>query len=267
MFQLKDIEFLRFKGLIYNEAGLVFDDSNRIVLESRINNRMRFLKMESTQEYYSFLLESSKEFSSFLDLVTTNMTSFFRNQVMLKLLTDYIIPKLIVKKKYVYDKTINIWSAGCSTGEEAYSLAMIFKEALPADMDFKVIGSDISTTSLETAKAGIYKLDKIKNIPLKYFHYLEFVGDESYAIKQNIAKKVFFNFNNLIKPNPFRDLDLIVCLNVMIYFDDLSKEVVLKNFYNSCSEHSFLILGFSDTIENNLFSLIKTDHGNYYGKF
>ena len=162
---LTDSEFEKFRKLIYDESGITFSDTNRSVLDSRIKERLREEKLNTVEEYYARILADKEELKLMLDSVTTNLTRFFRNQPHFDALVNYVIPKLLEVKKNSLDKTIRIWSAGCSTGEEPYTIAMILKDILPAPYDFSITASDISLKSLMVGRQGFYTASRIVGIP------------------------------------------------------------------------------------------------------
>ena len=264
MFYLKNKDFLRFKNLVYKEIGILFDDNNAIVLIGRITDRLKVLKINDPEDYYDFLLKDEKELMFFLDSVTTNLTMFFRNQSIVKIISKYIIPDLQELKKKNNERSINIWSAGCSSGEEVYTLAMIFDRFLSRDFTFKVNGTDISQTSLNIAKKGIYNRDKVKNLPLDYLNYLNPLAGNQFQVNEKIMNKVNFSFHNLIKPSYFFDLDLVICLNVLIYFSKDIKINIVNNFAAASKKGSFLILGFSDILSHEKYEIYKTDYGSIF---
>ena len=128
---LNDSDFLKIRDLIYNESGIHFSDSNRTILESRLKERLKQLELDSVLPYYTKLTSSEGELKNFLDSVTTNLTRFFRNQAHYDTFINHVIPDLVEQKRKKGEKKISIWSAGCSTGEEPYTNAMVLKEHLP----------------------------------------------------------------------------------------------------------------------------------------
>ena len=154
---LSDIQFNEFRKLIYDASGITFSETNRSILDSRLKERLREKNLTDPQEYYRLITSDKEEFKVFLDSITTNLTRFFRNQPHFDALINYVIPHVIEdKKQTVGDFKIRIWSAGCSTGEEPYTLAMLLKDKLPAPYTFEIIASDISLKSLMTAQKGFY---------------------------------------------------------------------------------------------------------------
>ena len=187
---LTDSEFEKFRKLIYDESGITFSDTNRSVLDSRIKERLREEKLNTVEEYYARILADKEELKLMLDSVTTNLTRFFRNQPHFDALVNYVIPKLLEVKKNSLDKTIRIWSAGCSTGEEPYTIAMILKDILPAPYDFSITASDISLKSLMVGRQGFYTASRIVGIPEKYLDRFFTKSDTGYQVKKELMDKI-----------------------------------------------------------------------------
>ena len=158
---LNDKDFELFRKVIYDECGITFSPTNRAILDSRIKDLLRRKNIATPAEYYSLILKDKEEMKHMLDSVTTNLTRFFRNQPHFDAFINHVIPKVIEEKKAKGDRTIKIWSAGCSTGEEPYTIAMILKEILPPGFNFKIIASDLSLKSLMVGKQGFYEESRI----------------------------------------------------------------------------------------------------------
>ena len=131
---LSDADFDQYRKLIYDESGITFSSTNRAILESRLKERLRDKQINHVNDYYAILLKDKEELKLMLDSVTTNLTRFFRNQPHFDALINYVIPEVLKLKKERGESKIRIWSAGCSTGEEPYTLAMIFKDKLPSNI-------------------------------------------------------------------------------------------------------------------------------------
>ncbi|MFC2477921.1 MAG: CheR family methyltransferase, partial [Treponema socranskii subsp. buccale] len=140
---LSDAEFEMFRKVIYDESGITFSGTNRSVLDSRIRELLRQKKLDSVAKYYTLILQNKEEMKEMLDSVTTNLTHFFRTQPHFDALINYVVPHLIDYKKQHGSDVIRVWSAGCSTGEEPYTIAMILKTILPPPFTFKITASDI----------------------------------------------------------------------------------------------------------------------------
>ena len=164
---LTDAEFDMFRKVIYDESGITFSATNRSILDSRLKEKLREKQLSSVQEYYRLITSNKEEMKIMLDSVTTNLTRFFRNQPHFDALINYVIPHIIERKKKTGDSTIKIWSAGCSTGEEPYTIAMILADVLPPGFKFQITASDISLKSLMVGQQGFYPDSRISGIPQK----------------------------------------------------------------------------------------------------
>ena len=151
---LTDQEFHMFSDLIYTASGITFSDTNRSILESRLKEKLRDKKLEKVSDYYAMLMKDSEEQKSLLDSVTTNLTRFFRNQPHFDALENYVIPELVKVKRAAGKNKLKIWSAGCSTGEEPYTIAMVMKKHLPAGFTAEITASDVSLKCLLVGKTG-----------------------------------------------------------------------------------------------------------------
>ncbi len=236
--------------IVYKNCGIVFKESNLIVLKSRLDTKLKEKKC-SLEEYYNILNKDKIELSSFLDFITTNFTSFFRNERQFEMYEEEILPDLIKRNE---SKRLKIWSAGCSTGEEPYTISMVTNEVMEKEnlyskgWDFEIIASDISIESLFIAKEGKYSTQSVSKVK-KYFidKYFE-VFEGNYIIKDFIKKKIKFDLHNLIYDNGIRDVDCIFCRNVIIYFDEEVQKKVMDNFHISSKNSAFLILGHSESL-------------------
>ena len=189
---LTDSEFEKFRKLIYDQSGITFSDTNRSVLDSRIKERLREEKIATVEEYYNLVLSDQGEMKVMLDSVTTNLTRFFRNQPHFDALVNYVVPHLLEEKKNSADKTIRIWSAGCSTGEEPYTIAMILKDILPAPYTFSITASDISLKSLMVGQQGFYPTSRITGIPEKYLERFFIKNENGYQANKVASFKMSF---------------------------------------------------------------------------
>ena len=166
---LNDTDYELFRKVIYDESGITFSTTNRAILDSRIKELLRKKNLATPQEYYAIISKNPEEMREMLDSVTTNLTRFFRNQPHFDAFVNYVIPQIVEFKKAAGpDRNIKIWSAGCSTGEEPYTIAMIMKEICPPDFTFSITASDISLKSLMTAQQGFYPDNRIDGIPEDY---------------------------------------------------------------------------------------------------
>ena len=265
---LNDSDFQKIRDLIYNESGIHFSDSNRTILESRLKERLKLLSLDSISAYYTALKASDTELKDFLDSVTTNLTRFFRNQAHYDTFINYVIPDLVERKNKSGNKTIKIWSAGCSTGEEPYTNAMVLKEHLPPDFKIEVVASDLSLKSLMKAKEGVYPKNRTTGIPENYLKKYFTEVDDTYKVNPEIGNLIKFDYHNLKFGSDQRNLDIVFCRNVLIYFDEPAQKNVIDNFWNSMGPHSYLFIGHSESLfgMDTQFKFIKTDWACIYGK-
>ena len=265
---LNDADFERFRKTIYDESGITFSATNRPILDSRIKEILREKKLDSVDDYYKLITSDHEEMKRMLDAVTTNLTRFFRNQPHFDALEKYVIPHVLEEKKKTGDKTVRVWSAGCSTGEEPYTIAMLLKRILPVGYDFQVTASDISLKSLMVGQSGFYADNKVDGIPPDYLSQYFTKSAGGYQVNKEIMSKVKFDYHNLKNDSGMRNLDVIFCRNVMIYFDEPAQLVVLNRFWNCMASHSYLFIGHSESLfgMDTKFEFLKTDWACLYQK-
>lgn len=265
---LNNADFERFRKTIYDESGITFSATNRPILDSRIKEILREKKLDSVDDYYKLITSDHEEMKRMLDAVTTNLTRFFRNQPHFDALEKYVIPHVLEEKKKTGDRTVRVWSAGCSTGEEPYTIAMLLKRILPVGYDFQVTASDISLKSLMVGQSGFYADNKVDGIPPDYLSQYFTKSAGGYQVNKEIMSKVKFDYHNLKNDSGMRNLDVIFCRNVMIYFDEPAQLVVLNRFWNSMASHSYLFIGHSESLfgMDTKFEFLKTDWACLYQK-
>ena len=242
---------------IYENCGIYFQDNKKYLLESRLQKRVNFLGLGSFEEYYSFVTDSFKGTSEkkyLYEAITINETFFFRNQPQFDAMTTSILPELIQKKRAANQKKIRLWSAASSSGEEAYSTAMLIKDLiLPKnpDFQFEIVGTDINNAVVDVAKKGIYKEYSVRQTPpyflKKYFKRV----DNTFQINPEIVSMANFKVMNLYDDAAMKmmyNFDLILCSNVLIYFDIKSKIKVVSHLYDSLNNGGYLFIGYSETL-------------------
>ncbi len=266
---LKDDQFEKFKELIYKESGIHFSNSNRSILESRLKERLRNAGLSDIDEYYSRILKDQEELRVLLDSVTTNLTRFFRNTLHFKTLENYVIPDIVQYKSEKNETRIRVWSAGCSTGEEPYSIAMVLKDKLDDKFELDIVGSDLSLKSLMIAKEGYYPESRIQGVPPEYLEKFFEAKREGYQIKDEIKKIVRFDYHNLKYESGLKNVDILFCRNVIIYFDRTAQEEVINRFWKVMTNHSYLFIGHSESLfgMNTKFEFVKTNWATVYRKF
>lgn len=265
---LSDDNFELFRKVIYNESGITFSDTNRSILDSRLKERLREKNLESLKDYYDLIISNKEEMKLLLDSVTTNLTRFFRNQPHFDALEHYVIPHILEEKKKSGDKVVRIWSAGCSTGEEPYTIAMLLSEKLPAPYTFQVTASDLSLKSLMVGKQGFYPDSRVAGIPEDYLAKYFSKVDGGYQAKRELMDKIKFDYHNLKNDSGARNLDVIFCRNVLIYFDEAAQTNVVNRFYDALGPHSYLYIGHSESLfgMNTKFEFLKTEWACLYQK-
>lgn len=228
------------------------------ILSIRLADRLQKLGLTSYHAYYRHLLkpEGTKELQHLINIVTIDITEFFRGNQQLIYLREHILPDLIQQKKLSNEKRIRIWSSGCSTGQEAYTIAMLINEMAGIDTswDIKFLATDINTYSLKIAYLGRYSKKRVKDIPSKYlkkYFRKELVGGkEIFQIKEVLKKKIIFRrLNLLMSINKLKGpIDIIFCRNVMIYFDNRTRKRVSDQFYRLLSPKGYLCLGIPESL-------------------
>jgi len=263
---LDDANFSLYRDLIYAESGITFTQTNRSILESRLKERLREKGIASVRPYFDKIKSDSGELKGFLDSITTNLTRFFRNQAQFDAFEHHVIPE--VMKIRGNPGTIRIWSAGCSTGEEPYSLAMLLTEIIPKPWNFEILASDISLKCLMTAKEGFYPDNRLEGIPPAYLAKYFSKVDGGYKIKPEIQAKIKFDYHNLKNDSQQRNLDVVFCRNVIIYFDDVAQAAVIGRFWDSMASKSFLFIGHSESLfgMQTKFEFVKTEWATLYRK-
>jgi chemotaxis protein methyltransferase CheR len=249
--------FRLLRDFIHDYCGIFFDDGSKFLLERRLNRRLEQHQLKSFEQYYHFLRYDRKreeEIVVLVDNLTTNETYFFRENAQLKAFSDEILPEL--RSRNAAKKSLRIWSAGCSTGEEPYTIAILLLESGNwwRDWQVEIMGSDINQRVLHTARKGMYKKGSHRATPpdmLQKYFIEEGKGD--YRIIDAVRQLVSFSYVNLLDPHKIsliRDLDIIFCRNVIIYFDRNAKKKVIEIFYDKMQEGGYLLLGHSESLIN-----------------
>jgi chemotaxis protein methyltransferase CheR len=253
--QLSEEEFRLIRDLIYSHCGLFFDQDSKYLLDKRLVRRLAHHNLPGFRDYYQFLKYDRKkdeELSDIMDILTTNETYFFREGFQLKAFTDEILPELKVLKEK--ERTLRIWSAGCSTGEEPYTIAMLMLEQdLFPGWRIEIVGSDISQRVVQVARKGVYGKSSFRCTDEKYQKRFFTETEGGYRICDEVRELVSISHMNLFDANRLAllgKMDLIFCRNVIIYFDLASKKRVIDSFYNTLRSGGFLLLGHSESLMN-----------------
>jgi chemotaxis protein methyltransferase CheR len=249
MIQLTDAEFNELVTYIKKNYGINLI-KKRLLIEARMYSVLAKHGFTSFTEYINLIKRDPAELNTMLNKLTTNHTYFMREPRHFEFLKDVILPG---QKQLNKNKVLKIWSAGCSTGEEAYTAVMVMKDffALDKTWDYRILATDISTHVLERAKLGVYSPESLKSIPSPWEkRYFKKTSSNEYAISEEIKREVIFKRLNLMEPFPFRSrFDLIFCRNVMIYFDQQTKNNLIKKFYDILKPGGYLFIGHSETVQ------------------
>ncbi|WP_456324995.1 CheR family methyltransferase [Desulfonauticus submarinus] len=258
--KISDEEFSKLRDFIYAQTGIYIGNDRKYLLENRLVTRLRDLNLNTFGEYYCFLRydpSRQEELNRLFDVITTNETSFFRNPPQLKVFQDIILKEVIESKRKQKDKSIHIWSAGCSTGEEPYTISIILHEVLKSEIDLwkiKITANDLSSSVLKDAKRGIYSPYSLRTTPPKILQrYFKQVGNDKYQIIPKVAKLVDFvqlNLNDRFQIKRIPKSQVVFCRNVIIYFSDEVKKSVVSSFYDNLVPGGYLFLGHSETLHN-----------------
>ena len=261
-----DADFDSYRNLIYNESGIHFTSTNRSILESRLREQLRNKSISDVKTYFSTISKDKEELKNFLDSITTNLTRFFRNQAHFDAFQHHVIPELMKSK--AGSTTIKIWSAGCSTGEEPYTIAMLLSDILPSPWSFEILASDISLKCLMTGKEGFYANNRVEGIPENYLKKYFDKVEGGYKIHSDIMSKIRFDYHNLKNDSGQRNLDVVFCRNVIIYFDEAAQTAVINRFWEAMASKSFLFIGHSESLfgMDTKFEFLKTQWATLYKK-
>ena len=216
-------------------------------LSRRINVRMNVLHITTGSEYANLLQNEPDEINSLYDSLSINVTKFYRNKHVWKTFSTNIIPKLLNSSKT--NDTIRVWSAGCATGEEPYSIAIMFSEALKnTNYKIKIIATDINFQLLQDAKNGVYSFNTLQNLdPELIKSYFTKGGKHQYKVNNKIKDLVTFHLGDIVT-YPLNYLDVIFCRNLLIYYSKDSQNLILKKFHQVLKENKFLVLGMDESM-------------------
>lgn len=252
---LSDDVFRLLRDLIKDYCGIFFDDGSKHLMERRLSKRVQTIHLNDFRDYYRFLLydkRKDEELSFIVDVLTVNETYFFREMNQLKTLRDEILPELKNRNRDV--RKIRIWSAGCSTGEEPYTIAMIILEqGYFFGWDIEILGSDINQRVLHHARKGVYRKNSFRTTEDYYIQKYFVQEDGQYRINDSVKQLVSFSCLNLLDPVKVKfvgNMDVILCRNVLIYFDQEARKKVIKSFHERLVDNGYLLLGHAESLMN-----------------
>src|SRR5712675_2106955 len=285
---LTEAELKLLQSLVYQECGMFFDERRSHFLKDRLQRRLKAVQVDSFYSYYRLLTsrEGRAELALLLENLTVNETSFFRNRPQLDLFQKSILEDVLQRKQGRRDWTLRCWSAGCSTGQEAYTMAMQICDALayyylrnplpfempspkpliPPPWKVEILASDISYAALRTAQEGSYSDSQMEPVDYTYrLRYFDKFGDR-YVVKKTVKELVHFDFHNLKTEFLPQRNDLIFCRNVMIYFDEAEQKRLIEKFYRCLNPEGYLFIGHAESLFglSDKFKMIHLNNGTAY---
>ncbi len=256
--KITDQEFTNLRDFIYAQCGIHIADNRKYLLENRLGNRLRKLNLKNFDEYYNFLrfdATKSREMKKLFEVITTNETSFYRNPPQLKVFQEQVLAE-VIKGCRLKGKKLRIWSAGCSTGEEPYTISMIVHELLKMEVprwDIKITANDLSERVLESARRGVYNDYTLRSTPKDVAQRYFDMDNGTNKIKPAVKKLVSFGQINLKDKMQLKRVErsqIVFCRNVIIYFDDEMKKRVINAYYDNLEPGGYLIIGHSESLHN-----------------
>lgn len=254
--KMPDEAFLQIRDIIYKQSGIYYSESKKYLLESRIAKRLVANNLTNYYDYLRLLssVNNRTELNSLFQVITINETYFFRAEQQFEAFEKVIAPEIIKHKDSSINPVFRVWSAASSTGEEAYTLAILILEKLKPmfpNVYFQILGTDINNAVLEAARQGIYRDYAIRNVPAYYLNKYFKKDGINYRINDDVKKLVRFMNINLFDSLQMRTItgcDVIFCCNVLIYFDIDSKQKVVSSLYDSLNKDGYLFIGYSESL-------------------
>jgi len=286
--QFTEAELKLLQALVYQECGMHFDERRTHFLQDRLQRRLKECQLDSFYSYYRLLIsrEGKHELAQLLENLTINETSFFRNKAQLDLFHKYVLDDLLRRKQAQRDYSLRIWSAGCSTGQEPYTLAMLVADALsyyclrnpllvqppspkpvvPPPWKAEILASDISYSVLRAGQEGTYTENQMASVDYSYrLRYFDKVG-ERYVVKKALKELVHFDFHNLKTEYLPQRNDVIFCRNVMMYFDEAEQKRLIEKFWRCLNPDGFLFAGHAESLLGltDRFAMLHRNSGTAY---
>ncbi len=254
--QLTQRDFDQIAKFVYDLCGISLNQTKKELVRARLAKRLRILGLENYSDYLKRVMADpdGQECFEFIDSLSTNLTSFFRENDHFIYLAQTLLPRLMKEKQDT--RRIRGWSAACSSGEEPYTISIVMNESLsqsPGKWDTKLLATDISTRVLKKAQAGVYEPERLKNVEAhlrgKYFEPRTLGGEPHFAVSPALRNMIVFNRLNLIESWPFTGpFDFIFCRNVMIYFDKPTQQKLVNRFYAMLAPGGVLFTGHSESL-------------------
>jgi len=254
---LSEKDFRKISDLVYKHCGINLHAGKKELVRARLAKRLRNGNFKTFPEYMKHVMEdkTGEEFSVLIDSLSTNLTAFFREKQHFEFMHDSLLPRLMDRKRKDRNFKIRCWSAGCSSGEEPYSIAITLHEAVERQgrWDVKVLATDISTRVLQKAREGVYEQERVAPVPTlqknKYLVLRQQDGQKVFEAGKILKETVIFKYLNLQKEWPIRvPVDFIFCRNVMIYFDKPTQQRLINRFWELLSPGGILFTGHSESL-------------------
>jgi len=276
--------------LVYQECGMYFDERRVHFLQDRLQRRLKSTGIDTFYNYYRLLTshKGKEELAALLENLTVNETSFFRTKPQLEMFQKTVLEGILNHKQQRRDWTLRVWSAGCSTGQEPYTLAMLIADALayyylrnplpfemptpkpliPPPWKVEILASDISYSALRVAQEATYNDTQMEPVDYTYrLRYFDKLGDR-YVLKKNVKELVHFDFHNLKTEFLPQRNDVIFCRNVMIYFDDAEQKRLIEKFHRCLNPEGYLFVGHAESLFGltDKFRMVHLNNGTAYQK-
>jgi chemotaxis protein methyltransferase CheR len=256
MMSISDHEFKLLRSLVHKRFGINFNEQKRSLVVGRLQKLLRSHSFLSFKQYYDYLRadDTGQALNALINQLSTNHTFFFRESTHFDFFCTKVLSEIVAMMKRDNCRDLRIWCAGCSSGEEPYTLAMVMLEYFGKEYgmwDAGILATDISTRALNTAISGVYPADKISNVPFalknRYFIHR---GNGEWAITEKVKKEITFRrFNLMNETFPFKKpFHVIFCRNVMIYFDQPTRDALIQRFYEQTVSGGYLFIGHSESI-------------------
>jgi len=258
-FVISDDEFRQLRDYIYAQSGIYIADNRKYLLENRLRNRLKQLNLKSFGEYYYYLQydpQRKQELNRLFEVVTTNETSFYRNPPQLKVFQDNVLSEVVAAQRKKGEKKLRIWSAGCSTGEEPYTVAMQAMDVLGGELpswDVKITANDLSEAVLASARKGVYNEYSLRTTPKEVVSRYFEPDNGAFKVKPEVKRLVSFgqiNLSDRVQLKRVERSHVVFCRNVIIYFDDEMKKQVIASYYDNLLPGGFLLIGHSESLHN-----------------
>lgn len=239
------------------ERGFDFSGNRPSMVERRIGNRLSAVKCADFGEYLRYLKEQPQELDNLIDVLTINVSRFFRETLTFEYIADRVLPPIVRRKAGLSDPSLRVWSAGCSTGEEPYSIAILVNELMEKEqlaLRLNIFATDIDQESLKKAQEGIYPIESIGNVKYRLLKEHFTIDEETYTLNPAIKELVKFSFYDMLDKNTyappdsvFGSFDMILCRNVLIYFQVAHQEIIFRKLLQALDGNGYLVLGEVET--------------------